>query len=85
MMRRSIGDADLKDCGVTAEPEVAHVVLQPDDAFLVLASDGLWDCLSNEAVISLIRDTVKEPTMCAQRLVTQAITNGSGGDLFPCQ
>ena len=56
---RSIGDADLKNCGVTAEPEVEHFKLQSDDAFLVMATDGLWDTLTNEAVVSLIQDTVK--------------------------
>ena len=61
-----------------AEPEVEYCHLQPSDAFLILASDGLWDTLSNQAAVDLIRDTVKEPTMCAQRLVTEAITKGSG-------
>lgn len=75
---RSIGDGDLKGCGVTAEPEVEHFDLQPSDAFLVLATDGLWDTLSNQTAVNLICDTVKEPTMCAQRLVTEAITKGSG-------
>lgn len=78
LIGRSIGDLDLKGYGVLAEPEVEATQVRAGDAFLVLATDGLWDCLSNEAVISLIHDTVKEPTMCAQRLVTEAITRGSG-------
>ena len=78
MYCRSIGDADMKGGGVIAEPEVTHVDLQPEDAFLVLATDGLWDVLSNQAVVNLVHDTVKEPTMCAKRLVTEAITQGSG-------
>lgn len=68
----------MKKYGVIAEPEVSHVAVQSGDAFLVLATDGLWDVLSNEAVIKLVKDTVKEPTMCAQRLITEAITQGSG-------
>lgn len=41
--------------------------LQLDDTFLILASDGLWDVLSNYDAVGLVHDTVKQPTMCAQR------------------
>ena len=37
-----------------AEPEVIHHHLTPKDKFLVLASDGLWDCLSPEKVVQLV-------------------------------
>lgn len=65
--RRALGDADLKDNGVTAEPEVTEVQLQPNDTFLILASDGLWDMLSNHDAVGLVHDTVKQPAMAAQR------------------
>ncbi|GLJ11956.1 hypothetical protein SUGI_0180940 [Cryptomeria japonica] len=73
---RSIGDDDLKPA-VTAEPEITETLLSPDDEYLVIASDGLWDTLNNEDVISLIKDTVKEPSMCSKRLATEAVTRGS--------
>ncbi len=53
--------------GVTAEPEVTEFELTGDDTFLILASDGLWDVVSNHDAIGLVHDTVKQPTMCAQR------------------
>lgn len=34
-------------------PEVRIEPLQDDDAFLVLACDGIWDVLSNEDAIAL--------------------------------
>ncbi|PKU66529.1 protein kinase and PP2C-like domain-containing protein isoform X1 [Dendrobium catenatum] len=73
---RSIGDDDLKPA-VTAVPEIIETFLSAIDEFLVMASDGLWDVMSNEEVISIIRDTVKEATMCSKRLVTEAIERGS--------
>lgn len=73
---RSIGDDDLKPA-VTAEPEIIETSLSAVDEFLVMASDGLWDVMSNEEVISIIRDTVKEPTMCCKRLATEAAERGS--------
>lgn len=66
-MCRSIGDGDLKGSGVTADPEVTEMALGPGDTFLVVASDGLWDVVSSEAAVGLVHDTVKEPSMCAQR------------------
>ena len=64
---RALGDADLKDKGVTAEPQISEYHLQPDDSFVILASDGLWDVLSNYDAVGLVHDTVKQPAMCAQR------------------
>lgn len=73
---RSIGDGDLKPA-VTAEPEIIEASLSVIDEFLVMASDGLWDVVSNEEVISIVRDTVKEPSMCSKRLATEAAERGS--------
>ena len=52
---RSVGDADLKPYGVTAEAEAAELALQPGDAFLIAATDGLWDRLSNEEAVALVQ------------------------------
>ncbi|OWM78879.1 hypothetical protein CDL15_Pgr003050 [Punica granatum] len=73
---RSIGDDDLKPA-VTAEPEITETLLSVEDEYLVMASDGLWDVISNEEVVSIIRDTVKEPGMCSKRLATEAAERGS--------
>ena len=39
---------------LTAEPEVFHYNLGKNDQFIILASDGLWDMLSNEEVVELV-------------------------------
>ena len=43
---------------------------------LVLGSDGLWDACGNAECVGLVRDTVKDPILCAKRLVTEALTRG---------
>ncbi|KAL2534931.1 Protein kinase and PP2C-like domain-containing protein [Abeliophyllum distichum] len=73
---RSIGDDDLKPA-VTAEPEITETILSMEDEYLVMASDGLWDVVTNTDVVSIIRDTVKEPGMCSKRLATEAAARGS--------
>ena len=72
VVTRSIGDFDAKP-PLTAEPEVTEYVLGPDDEYLVMASDGVWDVLQGQEVVSIISDTVKQPAMAAQRLVHTAV------------
>ena len=49
-MARSFGDLVAASVGVSPEPEVRHFELEPDDKFIVIASDGVWEFLSNEQV-----------------------------------
>lgn len=52
---RSIGDYYLKPY-VSAEPEVTVVDRTEQDEFLILASDGLWDVVSNEVACKIARN-----------------------------
>ena len=50
-MTRSIGDLVAGSVGVTAEPEIQIFNnLKPHDKALIIASDGLWDRLTNEEI-----------------------------------
>ncbi|KAF4319803.1 hypothetical protein BBO99_00008995 [Phytophthora kernoviae] len=51
---RAFGDAELSQL-VIADPEVTEHELQPEDEYIVIASDGLWDVLTNEQVAVCIR------------------------------
>ncbi|KAK1371278.1 PPM-type phosphatase domain-containing protein [Heracleum sosnowskyi] len=53
-MARAFGDFCLKDYGVISIPEFSHRTLTESDKFIVLASDGVWDVLSNEEVVEII-------------------------------
>ncbi|KAJ4787652.1 Protein phosphatase 2C family protein [Rhynchospora pubera] len=55
---RSIGDHYLKPY-VTPEPEVTVVDRSSRDEFLILASDGLWDVISNEIACKLVRNCLR--------------------------
>ncbi|KAL4109919.1 hypothetical protein PRIC1_001613 [Phytophthora ramorum] len=54
---RSLGDRHLRKY-VTAEPSVFHSVLgeRSSGAFLVVASDGLWETMNNEDVVRFIAE-----------------------------
>jgi len=50
---RSLGDAIAEDLGVFAEPEMLTRELTPDDKIIVLASDGVFEFLTNQSVIDM--------------------------------
>jgi serine/threonine protein phosphatase PrpC len=78
---RSIGDFDAKRGGAQGElvaaADTGHFWVEGGDEFLVLASDGLWDVVSNNDVVMLVHDTVKNPSMAAKRLAMEALVRGS--------
>jgi len=54
---RSIGDLDSRSL-VVADPEITRIPIQEEDEFLVLASDGLWDEVTGEDMIQIVKQTV---------------------------
>ncbi|GIL53788.1 hypothetical protein Vafri_9420 [Volvox africanus] len=56
---RAFGDRDLKHFGVIAEPEVAILSRTPEDEFLILATDGVFNVLSNEEVADVARRVLR--------------------------
>ncbi|KAL6604619.1 hypothetical protein ACP70R_043046 [Stipagrostis hirtigluma subsp. patula] len=59
-MARSLGDLRLKRHGVVSEPQVAHRRIAAGDLFIILATDGVWDVLSNEEVVSIVCATPRK-------------------------
>ncbi|KAL1523559.1 hypothetical protein AB1Y20_018495 [Prymnesium parvum] len=53
-MSRCLGDLDAVPAGIVPTPEVTSRKLQPEDKFVVLASDGLWEFLPNDDVVECV-------------------------------
>ncbi|XP_051121443.1 probable protein phosphatase 2C 33 [Andrographis paniculata] len=53
-MARAFGDFCLKDFGLISVPEISHRRLTDKDEFVVLATDGIWDVLSNKEVVDTV-------------------------------
>ncbi len=73
---RSIGDVSLQPF-VTAEPEIIEKNIEPEDEYLVLASDGLWDVMENEYVAKMVMSNSKQFLDVAKTLCSEAIILGS--------
>ncbi|KAG0495701.1 hypothetical protein HPP92_000392 [Vanilla planifolia] len=57
---RSIGDSTAESIGVIAVPEVSKVKLTPEHLFFIVASDGVFEFLSSQAVVSMV-GSFKDP------------------------
>uniref|UniRef100_K4CME4 PPM-type phosphatase domain-containing protein n=1 Tax=Solanum lycopersicum TaxID=4081 RepID=K4CME4_SOLLC len=44
---------------VTANPDINTVELCDDDDFIVLACDGIWDCMSSQQLVDFIHEQLK--------------------------
>ncbi|XP_068203096.1 protein phosphatase 1L [Palaemon carinicauda] len=77
---RAFGDFPLKEPRklVTAEPDVLTFSLRDHKAhFVILATDGLWDVLTNEEAVAYVREHIHEPDYGAKSLVLHAYYRGS--------
>lgn len=62
-LSRAIGDFDFKkrqdrpveEQMVTALPDIIEHEITPDDEFVILACDGIWDCLSSQQAVEVVR------------------------------
>jgi protein phosphatase 1L len=71
MMTRALGDRELRRIGVVAKPEVVTLAPGATAQGFVVATDGLWDVVTNEEAASICRDA--EPQAAAERLVELVI------------
>ena len=72
LFTRSLGDADAHiHLGVSALPEMGLRTLGENDRYFVLASDGVWDYMTNEEVMEYCA-TNSDPLKAAEAIVADA-------------
>lgn len=67
---RSIGDRVAEDLGVCADPEMTSHNISSSDKLLIVASDGVWEFLTNKEVMDIV--TEAENTLTAARALWRA-------------
>lgn len=80
MVSRAFGDRKVKRY-ISATPDVVEHHFTDDDDFLILASDGLWDVVSNQEACAMVRSTVRVADMAAKRLAGKALELGSDDNI----
>ena len=87
---RSIGDEVASTVGVDSTPEIIEKSLEGDEKFIVVASDGIWEFLSNERVKDIVTPFYvnNDPSGACEKLIEEASklweNDGSARDDITC-
>jgi len=76
---RAFGNRLLKQY-VVAEPEIQEAIIDDDFELFVIASDGLWDVITNEDAIALVK-AIEDPEVAAKKLIETAYGKGSADNI----
>ncbi|GAA6052452.1 hypothetical protein JCM3770_001120 [Rhodotorula araucariae] len=76
---RSLGDSSMKEFVVGA-PFTTETTLGPEDEWLIVACDGLWDVCTDQEAVDLIKD-VADPQEASQKLLDHALSSFSTDNL----
>ena len=73
-LSRSIGDLEyksdtsrtLREQMITADPDIKKEPIANDTAFLIIACDGIWDCLENQAAVDKFGELIPKKAKLSQ-------------------
>lgn len=72
-MARSLGDHAVKPIGVIAEPVVTFYDIQPEDEFVIFATDGVWEFISSDEAVEVVASNLhRGATKACQALIEVA-------------
>eukprot|EP00308_Calcidiscus_leptoporus_P016900 CAMPEP_0119398654 /NCGR_PEP_ID=MMETSP1334-20130426/140955_1 /TAXON_ID=127549 /ORGANISM="Calcidiscus leptoporus, Strain RCC1130" /LENGTH=381 /DNA_ID=CAMNT_0007422523 /DNA_START=534 /DNA_END=1679 /DNA_ORIENTATION=- len=77
---------------ISAEPDVDVHTISDGDDFIIIACDGIWDCLTNQQAVDFVRPLVDTVALdaIAERMLDHCLaadpraTQGIGGDNMTC-
>ncbi|XP_065077196.1 probable protein phosphatase CG10417 [Ochlerotatus camptorhynchus] len=69
-LSRAIGDHGYKmnkklppeEQMISALPDIKKITICPDDEFMVLACDGIWNFMTSDDVVEFVQDRIADPT-----------------------
>ncbi|CEM13816.1 unnamed protein product [Vitrella brassicaformis CCMP3155] len=71
---RAFGGKDLKNYGLSSEPDISLFKMEKTHKFIILASDGLWDVFTAEQAVSTAASAVRQGHSAAEALVNAALS-----------
>ncbi|GLJ25324.1 hypothetical protein SUGI_0484780 [Cryptomeria japonica] len=86
---RALGDWHMKgtkgsSCPLSAEPELREIVLSEEDEFLIIGCDGLWDVMTSQCAVTIVRRELimhNDPERCSKELVREALKRNTCDNL----
>ena len=76
VLSRTLGDLHVKQHGVIALPSISVNTITNDVTFCVIASDGVWDVINGDSLLTLSKAYVHAGEF-AKKIVESAIERGS--------
>ncbi|CAL5390726.1 unnamed protein product [Camellia sinensis] len=76
---RAFGDKSLKE-HLSSEPDVASEIIDDDTEFIILASDGVWQVMTNQEAVDCIKN-IKDAKSAAKHLTEEALARNSSDDI----
>ena len=55
-LTRSFGDKILSNVGISCEPEIKEFYLKNEAKFIIIATDGLWEYISNKECVDIVKN-----------------------------
>ncbi|KAL1451930.1 hypothetical protein WDU94_006260 [Cyamophila willieti] len=95
-LSRALGDHSYKQTAslslseqmITALPDVTVQTLQPEDKFIIIACDGIWNSLSSQEVVDFVRERIDKPdkklSLICEELFDKCLAPDSLGDGTGC-
>lgn len=100
-LSRAIGDLKYKQSHhlsrpeqiISGDPDITVTTLLPDDKFVIMGCDGIWDCFSNQEAVDFVQARMEEGKSLYAILedvfefcvsVDPRNTGGIGGDNMTC-
>ena len=77
---RAFGDLNLKSQGIIPTPYMKNVDICTDsigDAYLIIASDGIWDVLEDEELLDICYKNTKTTSELAKSILNNVLKRGS--------
>jgi len=71
-MTRSFGDLVATPIGVSPVPEIYERKLEKNDSFIIIASDGVWEFISNQEAVDIVVSAGGDPQKAAELLYQEA-------------
>ncbi|KAG4083051.1 protein serine/threonine phosphatase 2C [Neocallimastix lanati (nom. inval.)] len=75
VVSRSLGDEVARRLGVISKPDISIIEINEKLKFCVLATDGVWDGLSNDEVVEIVYANMDDPQKASEE-VTQGSLDG---------
>ncbi len=75
-LTRALGDFELKQYGVSCNPNVYKKGIEEGDRFVIVASDGVWDVVSDDLLLEMSQKYNSAEEFCNE-LVKTSLENGT--------